>query len=106
MVMVDAGGVGEKSGGLQDAKRCGIEQFFYGQVDNPLTQFCSPELIGYHLLTGSEMTTQVVRKRDPLERAGNVVSVDGHVQIIEYSDSAGIGRSPEEIGRLAQIVGR
>src|SRR5258708_37460049 len=40
------------------------------------------------------MTTQVVRKRDPLERVGNVVSIDGHVQIIEYSDL------PESAARL------
>jgi UDP-N-acetylglucosamine/UDP-N-acetylgalactosamine diphosphorylase len=32
------------------------------------------------------MTTQVVRKRDPLERVGNVASIDGRVQVIEYSD--------------------
>jgi UDP-N-acetylglucosamine/UDP-N-acetylgalactosamine diphosphorylase len=42
--------------------------------------------LGYHLLAGSEMTTQVVRKQFPLERVGNVVSIDGHLQIIEYSD--------------------
>jgi len=32
------------------------------------------------------MTTQVVRKHDPLQKVGNVVSIDGTVQIIEYSD--------------------
>ena len=37
-------------------------------------------------MAGSEMTTQVVRKRFPLEKVGNVVDVDGKVQIIEYSD--------------------
>ena len=75
-----------KSGCLADAQRRGIEQLFYGQVDNPLTQVCDELLIGSHALAGSEMTTQVVRKRDPLERVGNVVSIDGRVQVIEYSD--------------------
>jgi UDP-N-acetylglucosamine/UDP-N-acetylgalactosamine diphosphorylase len=45
------------------------------------------------VLAGSEMTTQVVHKRDPLERVGNVVAIDGKVQVIEYSDL------PEEFAR-------
>ena len=32
------------------------------------------------------MTSQVVRKNEPLQKVGNVVEVDGKVQIIEYSD--------------------
>lgn len=75
-----------RSGALAHAKSRGLTQIFYGQVDNPLLQVCSAELLGYHLLSESEMTTQVVRKRQPLERVGNVVSIDGNVQIIEYSD--------------------
>ena len=74
------------SGGLADARRRGIKHLFYGQIDNPLTQVCDELLIGSHILADSEMTTQVVKKRDPLERVGNVVQVDGRVQIIEYSD--------------------
>ncbi|MGB7346343.1 MAG: UTP--glucose-1-phosphate uridylyltransferase, partial [Pirellulaceae bacterium] len=35
---------------------------------------------------GSEMTSQVVRKRYATEKVGNVVVVDGRTQIIEYSD--------------------
>jgi UDP-N-acetylglucosamine/UDP-N-acetylgalactosamine diphosphorylase len=82
-----------RSGGLADARRRGIELLFYGQVDNPLLQICDPRLIGYHALSQSEMTTQVVQKRDPLDRVGNVVEIDGRAQIIEYSDL------PEEIAR-------
>ena len=59
---------------------------FYFQVDNPLVEVCGPALIGHHLLAGSEFTTQVVAKRDPLERVGNVVQVDGRLLVIEYSD--------------------
>ncbi len=75
-----------RSGCLQDAKTRGIEHLFYGQVDNPLIQTCDPALIGYHLNSGSEMTSQVVRKTDWSQKVGNVVSIDGKVQIIEYSD--------------------
>ena len=76
----------EKSGCLEDMRRRGIEYVFYGQVDNPLIQVCDPALIGFHILHQSQMTTQVVRKQEPLQKVGNVVSVDGKVQIIEYSD--------------------
>ena len=36
--------------------------------DNPLLQVCDELLIGSHILARSEATTQVVPKRDPLER--------------------------------------
>ena len=76
----------QHSGGLQKLVEMGIEQIFYAQVDNPLVQVCHPALIGYHILRHSEMTTQVVRKQDPLQKVGNVVVVDGVNQVIEYSD--------------------
>ncbi|HZN32961.1 MAG TPA: UDPGP type 1 family protein, partial [Pirellulaceae bacterium] len=46
-----------------------------------------------------EMTSQVVRKRDPLERVGNVASVGGKVQVIEYSDL------PDEFARRTNADG-
>jgi len=75
-----------RSGALADARRRGIEHLFYFQVDNPLVKVCSAEFLGYHLLAGSEFSTQVVRKQEPLERVGNVVQVDGCLRVIEYSD--------------------
>lgn len=76
----------EKNGCLQQCEAEGIEYYFYAQVDNPLVQLCDPEFLGYHILTESEMSTQVVRKRFATERVGNVVAIDGKTQIIEYSD--------------------
>ena len=38
---------------------------FYLQVDNPLVDICGREFVGYHLLAGSEFSTQVIAKRDP-----------------------------------------
>lgn len=73
-------------GCLRAARQRGIDLLYYAQVDNPLADLCDPELIGYHLLSRSQMTTQVVKKRFAAEKVGNVVSVDGKVQIIEYSD--------------------
>jgi len=74
------------SGALDDVERRGIQQLFYFQVDNPMVDVGSPEMIGYHLLFDSEMATQVIGKKDPLEQVGNVVEIDGRLQVIEYSD--------------------
>jgi len=75
-----------RSGAIAMAKQRGVEQFFYAQVDNPMVTACDPILVGYHRLAHSQMTTQVVPKRFAKERVGNVVSIDGKTQIIEYSD--------------------
>ncbi len=88
-----------KQGCLADAKDRGIEYFFYAQVDNPLAQLCDPELIGHHIVAKSQMTTQVVAKRFPTEKVGNVVTIDGKANIIEYSDL------PEEAAKLTQPDG-
>ena len=75
-----------RHGCLDDLRRRGVEHLFYLQVDNPLVEICSPEFLGYHLLSGSEMSTEVVAKRTPLDRVGNVVEVEGRLQVVEYSD--------------------
>jgi UDP-N-acetylglucosamine/UDP-N-acetylgalactosamine diphosphorylase len=75
-----------RGGVLRDAARRGLRQLFYFQVDNALAPVCDAAMLGYHLLARSELTTLVVAKRDAAQRVGNVVSIDGVVQIIEYSD--------------------
>jgi UDP-N-acetylglucosamine/UDP-N-acetylgalactosamine diphosphorylase len=87
------------SGCLEQMRDRGVKHLFYGQVDNPLIQICHPALIGYHIQSKSEMTSQVVRKTDPLQKVGNVVDVDGVVRIIEYSDL------PESQARLTNSDG-
>lgn len=76
----------QNSGCLADCQQRGLELLFYGQIDNPLLQICDPLLLGSHHLSQSELTTQVVRKRQPLERVGVLVAADGRVQVVEYSD--------------------
>lgn len=96
----------DRSGCLADMKSRGVEHVFYGQVDNPLLQVCDPALVGYHILHKSEMTSQVVRKESPLQKVGNVVSVDGVVQIIEYSDlPESCARKTNEDGSLKLWAG-
>ncbi|HBJ38159.1 MAG TPA: UDP-N-acetylglucosamine pyrophosphorylase [Planctomycetaceae bacterium] len=74
------------SGCFDDARKRGVDLLSYIQVDNPLVSLCNVDFIGHHLMSGSEMTTQVVRKRYAEEKVGNVVMVDGTLRIIEYSD--------------------
>jgi UDP-N-acetylglucosamine/UDP-N-acetylgalactosamine diphosphorylase len=74
------------SGAIEDMRRRGIEHLFYLQVDNPLAPICDPEFVGYHLLAESELTSMAVAKQGPRDKVGNFVSIDGRVQVIEYSD--------------------
>jgi UDP-N-acetylglucosamine/UDP-N-acetylgalactosamine diphosphorylase len=75
-----------KEGCMADAQQRNIEHLVYCHIDNPLAQICDPQSIGYHLLAGSDMTTQVVKKRAADEKVGNVVTIGGVTQIIEYID--------------------
>jgi UDP-N-acetylglucosamine/UDP-N-acetylgalactosamine diphosphorylase len=75
-----------RGGLLDDIRQRGIEQLFYCQVDNPLVEMCDPGFLGDHLAAGSELSTLVVAKRGSRDKVGNVVSIDGHLRIIEYSD--------------------
>lgn len=87
-----------EEGILAELERRGIDTIFYFQVDNPLIDICSPEFIGYHLLSGSEFSSQVIRKQNPLDRVGNMVIVDGSLYVIEYSDlpaDVGAKRKPD-----------
>jgi len=64
----------------------GVEHVFYHQVDNPTVIIADPALIGFHLQQKSALTTNVVCKTSPTERMGVLVDVDGHTEIIEYSE--------------------
>ncbi len=88
-----------RHGCLADADRRGLRQLFYFQVDNPLVSICDRELIGYHVLSESEMSTLVVAKTRPSEKVGNVVSIDGRLMVIEYSDL------PDEVARRRDADG-
>ncbi|HEX6960602.1 MAG TPA: UTP--glucose-1-phosphate uridylyltransferase [Lacipirellula sp.] len=76
----------EKTGAIEHMRRRGIKHLFYLQVDNPLAPVCDAELIGYHLLTNSELTSLAVAKQEPRDKLGNFVMLDGRLNVIEYSD--------------------
>ena len=76
----------ERCRALESMQQRGLEYLFYFQVDNPLATVCDPRLIGCHLLAESEYTLQVIAKKSPEDRVGNVVRLDGMTRVIEYSD--------------------
>jgi UDP-N-acetylglucosamine/UDP-N-acetylgalactosamine diphosphorylase len=89
----------QRSGSLRDMQARRLQQIFYCQIDNPLAQVCDPATLGYHILTESEMSSQAVPKTDPLQKVGNIVAIDGKVQIIEYSDL------PDDVARQTEADG-
>ncbi|MDA7979783.1 MAG: UTP--glucose-1-phosphate uridylyltransferase [Pirellulales bacterium] len=75
-----------RSKAMADMQRRNLARLFYLQVDNPLTPVCDPELLGCHVAAGSEMTTLAIAKQSSRDKLGNIVNIDGRVQIIEYSE--------------------
>lgn len=76
----------DKSGAIEHMRRRGVEQLFYFQVDNPLVPIGDAELVGYHLLAESELTSIAVAKQTPEEKLGNFVMLGDQLHVIEYSD--------------------
>lgn len=92
----------QRSGLLDWLERCGIEQLYYHQVDNPTAIIADPALLGLHSRACSQATTCVVSRTSPAERMGVVVEVSGRAEIIEYSEltpeqSAGVDESGQWI---------
>jgi UDP-N-acetylglucosamine/UDP-N-acetylgalactosamine diphosphorylase len=76
----------KESGALEDMRRRGIKYIFYFQVDNPLAVIADPLFIGYHVKNDADMSLKVVWKRDPAEKVGLVVGINGRPRVIEYSE--------------------
>lgn len=75
-----------ETGLLDRLAKQGIRQIFYFQVDNPLVKVADPVFLGHHLAANAEVSSKIIPKRDPTEKVGHVVQVDGRCTIIEYSD--------------------
>lgn len=84
---------------LDEMRDRGIKTIFYFQVDNPLVQICDPAYLGLHLMDEADISFKVVEKQRPEEKVGVVVRVDGHAQVIEYSDL------PEELSERREPDG-
>ena len=74
------------SGALADMRKKGITTLSYWQVDNPMIKQFDPLFIGLHVLTGSDMSSKALIKRNAAEKLGHFCLLDGKTIIIEYSD--------------------
>ena len=89
------------SGALADARRRGVTQLSYFQVDNPLARPADALFLGLHVLEHAQMSSKVVAKRDAGEKVGVLGLIDGRMGCIEYSDlPAELRDAREEHGRL------
>ena len=76
----------KRSGAMDDMRRRGIKYISHFQVDNVLVQPIDPEFIGFHVQSGSQMSSRMVKKRSADERVGHFCLVDGRLRVVEYSD--------------------
>src|SRR2546421_4762916 len=75
-----------RTGCLEEMRERGIDTVFYLQVDNPMIAIGDPGFVGAHRLAGADVSSKVVRKRDPGEKVGIVAERAGRQLVIEYSD--------------------
>jgi UDP-N-acetylglucosamine/UDP-N-acetylgalactosamine diphosphorylase len=75
-----------ESGAAEDMEKRGIELLSYFQVDNSLIRLVDPAFIGYHIQKKAEMSSKMLRKKDPLEKVGHFIIAEGKLRVIEYSE--------------------
>lgn len=72
------------SGLLHRLRKQGIEYLFYFQFPNVLERVCDPVMLGYHHMSGFDVTTKAISKYRPAEKMGSIVEVKGLLRIVEY----------------------
>jgi UDP-N-acetylglucosamine/UDP-N-acetylgalactosamine diphosphorylase len=75
-----------RNGCIELMKTLGIEELFYFQVDNPLVKICDPLFIGLHREKAAQMSSKILKKRNPEEKVGVIAKTGGKTCVIEYSD--------------------
>lgn len=94
------------SGGLELARRCGVQHFSYFQVDNPLARPLDPLFVGLHVGAGARMSSKVLRKRDPAEGLGAIGVSGGVTRCVEYSElSEELRQTRDRTGELLWAMG-
>merc|ERR1711971_1073423 len=76
----------KNEGVLADMKLKGVKFIQLYCVDNVLVKVGDPVFMGYCLSKEAECANKVVRKGFPTEAVGITCKVDGHYQVVEYSE--------------------
>lgn len=75
-----------RSGATETMQRLGVDIISYFQVDNPIVQCIDPSFIGFHVRSGSELSSKMVPKAYALEKVGVFCKQAGKALVVEYSD--------------------
>ena len=75
-----------RSGAVRQMEADGIDIISYFQVDNPLIRCIDPSFIGFHLETGSELSSKMVPKAYAGEKVGVFCEEGDKALVLEYSD--------------------
>ena len=95
-----------RTGVLEKLRQRGIEVISYFQVDNPLVRVIDPYFIGFHALSGSEMSSKMLPKAHPGEKIGVFCRRDEKTLVMEYSDlPETMARAEDDQGRLRFLAG-
>eukprot|EP00095_Tigriopus_kingsejongensis_P000568 snap_masked-scaffold372_size192401-processed-gene-0.5 protein:Tk00568 transcript:snap_masked-scaffold372_size192401-processed-gene-0.5-mRNA-1 annotation:"hypothetical protein CAPTEDRAFT_160367" len=71
---------------LDDMSRRGVRYIHVYCVDNVLVKMADPVFLGKCIQSQVETANKVVEKSFPSEAVGVVARIDGHIQVVEYSE--------------------
>ncbi|CAB3369561.1 Hypothetical predicted protein [Cloeon dipterum] len=95
-----------ENGVLDDMEKRGLVYVHVYGVDNVLVRPADPIFVGYCNKKGAECGAKVVNKTQPKEAVGVICLVDGHYNVVEYSElttEKAEQRNPD--GRLTYCLG-
>ena len=96
----------DRSGALAEMISNGIDLLSYFQVDNPHVQVADPYFLGFHIQSGSEMSSKMLPKAYEDEKLGHFCLNGDRLEVIEYSDMPGeLTSMRDENGKLLFIAG-